>query len=117
MSSAAEIQRRWNREALAAAWTELGSLSLEDVVAAGHDPAGALEVDGRFPAFQFDGDRRRVVAEVVTVLRPVLGPRAILLWVTASSGWLEGARPIDAIDRDPEAVIEAARHQAALGED
>lgn len=113
-SDAASTTERWNREALAAAWDELGSLSIEEAKASGHDLAGALVVGDRVPAFQFAPGRREVVAQVVAVLEGELQPHAILLWLTGSSGYLDGDRPVDAIDDRPDEVVAAARYQASL---
>lgn len=63
------------------------------------------------------GGVRPVVAAVIDALRAELGQRATLLWLTASSGYLEGRRPADLLDEDPGAVMAAAARQAALSHD
>lgn len=113
-NDAASIMEQWNREALASAWAELGSLSAEEAKAAGHATSGALIVGARLPAFQFIAGRQKVVARVVAELEGELSPRDILLWLTTSSGYLDGARPIDEIDANPDEVVAAARYQASL---
>jgi len=41
-------------------------------------------------------------------------PWKLALWFTSNNGWLPGsARPVDMLLSDPEAVIGAARHDAA----
>ncbi len=66
-----------------------------------------------FPVFQFDahGHPRPVIAEV---LRHFTNESdwGKALWWTSPSGWLGGRRPIDVLDEDPDAVVEAARRSA-----
>jgi hypothetical protein len=64
-----------------------------------------------FPAFQFESDwqPREPVAKVL--VQPENGGLrgwSIALWFTAANGWLEGARPVDRLDAQPEQVIAAA---------
>lgn len=64
-----------------------------------------------FPAFQFDASwkPREAIAPVLARLGEVgLGGWSVALWWTAANGWLEGARPIDLLDDQPEQVIAAA---------
>ena len=64
-----------------------------------------------FPAFQFDAgwQPRQAVAAVLSRLGEVgLEGWSVALWWTAANGWLEGARPIDLLDDQPEQVIAAA---------
>jgi hypothetical protein len=86
------------------------------------DEARVFAVDGPdgklFPAFQFnDGEPRPVVAKVLSALAGRLRGWEILMWFTASSGHLEGPRPVDLLDVNPEAVVEAAAYQATLSDD
>lgn len=69
----------------------------------------------RYPSFQLDADGRvrPVIAAIVTVLGEAgWSERSMLLWLVASNGWLEGARPVDLLDSDGERVVQAARHRA-----
>jgi hypothetical protein len=36
----------------------------------------------------------------------------LALWWTSPSGWLGGRRPLDVLDAEPQAVVEAARRSA-----
>jgi len=36
-----------------------------------------------------------------------------LLWFVGSNGWLDGARPVDVMDREPASVVAAAEQLAA----
>src|SRR6266508_6896223 len=63
-----------------------------------------------FPAFQFDSDwqPREAVAKVLAQLaNGGLQGWSIALWCTAANGWLDGARPVDLLDEEPEQVIAA----------
>jgi hypothetical protein len=64
-----------------------------------------------FPAFQFDANwqPRPAVGPVVARLGEAgLDGWSIALWWTAANGWLEGARPVDRLDEQPEQVLAAA---------
>lgn len=91
-----------NASALASRWKKEGRLFAV--------PSGRADL---YPAFQFDahGQPRPVVAEV---LRHFAGESdwARALWWTSPSGWLGGRRPIDVLDAEPQAVVEAARRSA-----
>ena len=39
------------------------------------------------------------------------------MWFTGSSGYLDGARPVDLLETDPEVVVAAAAYQASLSRD
>ena len=43
--------------------------------------------------------------------------RETLLRLTGSCGHLDGARPVDLLETDPEAVVAAAAYQASLSRD
>jgi hypothetical protein len=65
----------------------------------------------RFPAFQLDSNwqPREAVAAVLAQLGDAgLHGWSIALWWTAANGWLEGARPVDLLDEQPEQVVAAA---------
>lgn len=72
-----------------------------------------------YPAFQFDpisGEPRRVVRDVLAAL-PVaeMTEWEVALWWASANGWLDGGeRPVDVIDDDPAAVVEAARRERDL---
>jgi len=68
-----------------------------------------------FPGFQFDaeGQPRAVIAEVIAALEPCSSEWELALWFAATSGWLGGRRPVDLLESDPEAVVEAAHREAA----
>lgn len=76
-------------------------------------PAGRL-----FPAFQFvQGTPRPVIAKVLAALAGQLRGWEILLWFSGSSGYLDGARPVDRLVSAPDDVVAAAAYQASLSED
>jgi hypothetical protein len=90
-----------NRSALAGRWRREGRLL-------------AVDHHGRtyYPGFQFDpdGQPRPVVAEVLEHLGgPSMTPWQQALWFTTANGWLDGRRPVDVLDDDPEAIVDAAR--------
>jgi hypothetical protein len=68
-----------------------------------------------FPLFQIKDNRPRpLVQDVLAILKPTLNGWQIAFWWTTANSWLPGGvRPIDLIDDDPQAVIEAARHEVA----
>jgi hypothetical protein len=66
-----------------------------------------------YPSFQFgtDGHPRPVIANVLEVFEPYgLDGWETALWFTTASGWLDDQRPVDLLTREPEQVVEAARH-------
>jgi hypothetical protein len=66
-----------------------------------------------YPAFQFtaEGLPRPVVAAVLKA-NPARGWQ-LVRWFVANNGWLPGAaRPVDLLDTQPDAVVEAARQAA-----
>lgn len=65
-----------------------------------------------FPRFQFDEERGRpkaVIAATLAALGDAVGPWQTAVWFTSENGWLDGRRPVDLLDRDPDAVVDAAR--------
>lgn len=92
--------RAKNRAALANRWTKEGR-----VFAVPH--GGQL----LWPGFQFDtqGQPRPVVAELLRLFEDEPSPWALALWFTSHTGWLDGRRPVDLLETEPGAVVEAAR--------
>ena len=136
LSDVATTQLRWNALARERALSEFGALTsaglAESRSSATTNPhatpsrwlsAGRVfAVDtaaGRlFPAFQFeDGRPLPVIARILAAMAGQLRGWELLLWFTASSGYLEGARPVDLLAASPDEVVEAARYQASLSED
>jgi hypothetical protein len=93
-----------NRAALAHRWKEEGRIF-----------AVSYQGTTGFPSFQFDasGRPRPVIAEIIDVLGRRSSEWELALWFIAETGWLGGRRPVDLLDRQPEAVLEAARQEAA----
>lgn len=91
-----------NRSATASRW-----LAAKRIFAVNHRGARL------YPSFQFgtDGHPRRVIARVLEVFEPYgLDGWETALWFTTASGWLDDQRPVDLLTREPEQVVEAARH-------
>jgi hypothetical protein len=66
-----------------------------------------------YPNFQFgtDGRPRPVIARVLKAFEPCgLDGWEIALWFTTASGWLDDKRPVDVLTREPDQVVDAARH-------
>jgi hypothetical protein len=64
------------------------------------------------PSFQFDSDTGRLMPEMKTLLGTLPKDRSgwrQALWLFQRHGQLDGARPADVFQKDPQAVIEAAR--------
>jgi hypothetical protein len=95
--------RAINRAALASRWKRKGRIFSVDF-------RGAT----LYPAFQFDhkGQPRPVIARIVRVLGSKGSEWQLALWLTSSVGWLNGQRPVDLLETDPEAVAEAADREA-----
>ena len=96
---------------------EFGFRTTAEIAAAGIDPDRVFSVRYRdaevFPGFQFDEQGRPlpVIAEILAVMRSFSGWE-IALWFTGGNVWLEDDdRPVDRLRTEPEAVIEAARHE------
>jgi hypothetical protein len=67
-----------------------------------------------YPAFQFkDGEPRPVIARVLERFGDKLSPWQTAFWFGAESGWLDGRKPVDLIDSDPDAVAAAAETETA----
>lgn len=102
-SDVAELNRSkaGNRAALASRWKREGKIF-------------GVKHDGKdwFPGFQFEtaGRPREIVGRVLDALGGARGWETAL-WFTGASGYLDGRRPVDVLDDDPEAVVEAARRE------
>ena len=102
---AEQRSRAKNRHALANRWRGEGRV---------------FSVDFRgqrlFPGFQLDLETlapKPVVAEALAALpRGEMSEWEVALWWTSPNGWLGGARPVDVMDDDEQAVVEAASHLA-----
>ncbi len=70
-----------------------------------------------YPGFQFtaEGKPHPAVGAALAELRadPRLSDWQAALWFAGSNGWLGGRRPIDLLDDEPDAVVQAARTEAA----
>ncbi len=67
------------------------------------------------PSFQFDerGNPRPAVAKVIQILGKDTSDWGIAIWFTAANGWLDGKRPVDLLEDEPEEVVQAAEQEAA----
>jgi hypothetical protein len=67
-----------------------------------------------YPAFQFDeeGRPRPVVADVLTTLGQQSQGWELALWFTSVNGWVDGCRPVDLLNSEPEEVALAAEREA-----
>ena len=88
-----------NRSALAARWRSDKKIF-------------AVQRGGRFlyPAFQFDaqGLPRKVISKVLAALGDAVGGWQTALWFVTPNGWLNGKKPVDLLERKPDAVLDAA---------
>ncbi len=124
---------RANVEARAAVIEEFGLLSSHDI----HDLTGAkasnkaaraarlkkvgklfaVPFEGRmmYPGFQLDrsGQPRAVMAQVLKVLSGWAGWQ-IAIWFITENAWLDDQRPVDLLDRAPQAIVEAARKEVDI---
>ena len=128
---AALLQARRNAEARAALLKEFGALTSKQVAEhAGSTAenkaamAASWKQQGRifsvtyrgkqlFPGFQFgpEGRPHPVIADVLRILG---GEHEwqLALWFASRSGLLGGRRPVDLIESEPEAVVQAAQREA-----
>lgn len=68
----------------------------------------------RFPAFEFkDGSPRAVNQAILNAFEDKVSGWALALWFISGNGWLDGDRPVDVLDRDPNAVVRAAERSAS----
>jgi hypothetical protein len=98
--------RARNRAALAGGWRKAGRVFAVSV-------SGQL----RFPLFQFDraGKPKPQLAEVVRPLEQNgLSGWELALWFAGASERLDGKRPLDVLDAEPDRVLTAARQVAEI---
>jgi hypothetical protein len=71
--------------------------------------------DTYIPNFQFDenGKLRPVIARAIQILGKETSDWGLALWFTAASGRLDGQRPVDLLNANPDAVVRAAEQKAA----
>jgi hypothetical protein len=136
LTDATTTQLMWNAKARADAVSEFGALTAAQVEESRgvqtnnpHVTVGrwikegkvfAVEWGGRrlFPTFQFsNGEPRPVITRVLAALADQLRGWEVMLWFTGSSGYLNGARPVDRLSDAPDEVVAAAAYQAAMSED
>lgn len=105
----ANQSRAANRQALADNWKKR-----RQVFSVRHRDASGqtLEV---FPLFQFEDHRPiKAVQSVLEAFGERKSPWKLALWFTSNNGWLPGqARPVDLLTSAADAVVEAARRDAA----
>lgn len=67
-----------------------------------------------FPGFQFskDGQPLPVIAAILAVLAERRSAWGLALWFTSRTGWLGDRRPVDLLESEPDAVVEAAAREA-----
>jgi hypothetical protein len=70
-----------------------------------------------YPGFQFtdEGKPRPAIGATLAWLRsdPHTTDWQTALWFVTPTGWLGGRRPVDVLDDDPDAVVEAARREVS----
>ena len=78
-------------------------------------PDKAARARDVYPAFQFEDHKPiKAVAAVLEAFGERKAPWKLALWFTSNNGWLPGSlRPVDLLRSSPDAVIEAARRDAA----
>jgi len=105
----ANRSRAANRGALADNWRKR-----RQVFAVQH-PDKSLRERDVYPAFQFSNHQPiKAVREVLAAFGERKDPWKLALWFTSNNGWLpDSARPVDLLGSHPDAVIEAARRDAA----
>jgi hypothetical protein len=67
-----------------------------------------------YPAFQFartDGQPLPAIKTILDIFGGQLTPWQTALWFWGGNGWLHDKSPMEMIQRDPQAVIEAAKHE------
>jgi hypothetical protein len=79
-----------------------------------------VEIQGRYvyPGFQFDPESGQPKPVIARILKSLPGPLRdggwqLALWWDNAVDTLEFRRPVDIVDEDPEAVVSAARAEAA----
>ena len=63
-----------------------------------------------YPAFQFDaqGRPRQMISKVLAALGTEVGGWQTALWFVTPNGWLDEEKPVDMLEREPLAVLDAA---------
>jgi hypothetical protein len=132
---AAVLQARRNAEARSALLAEFGALRSQDVADLAESRAtnrAALANRWRtenrvvavpvgdellYPGFQFnaEGKPKPAIGPTIDLLRsdPHTTDWQMALWFVTPTSWLGGTRPVDLLDEDPDAVINAARREAS----
>lgn len=133
MTPARVLQARRNAEARTHLLQEFGAYSTSELAtlreAPGKNPSALPSrwlADGRvfaikhagerrFPAFQFDveGQPLPVIKRILDALEGALAGWEVALWFTTPNGYLDGTRPVDALQREPDEVVAAAGYEAA----
>lgn len=131
-TTVAALQARRNAEARASLLREFGALTSTQVAElAGSRAANRAALANRwkqegrifsvshqgatlYPAFQLDheGKPLPVIARVIGALGSQSSEWQLALWFVSSNGWLRGRRPVDLLESEPEAVVEAAERGA-----
>jgi hypothetical protein len=132
---AAVLQARRNAEARSALFAEFGALRSAEVAdLAGSRAANRAALANRwrgeqrvvavqagdelvYPGFQFtsEGKPHPTIASALAELRSngQVSDWQAALWFVAANGWLGGRRPVDLLDAEPDAVVNAAAREAA----
>lgn len=132
---AAVLQARRNAEARSALLTEFGALRSQEVADLAESRASnraALANRWRaenrvvavplgdellYPGFQFnaEGKPKPAIGPTIDLLRsdPHTTDWQMALWFVTPTSWLGGIRPVDLLDEDPDAVINAARREVS----
>ena len=132
---AAVLQARRNAEARSALLAEYGALRSQDVadLAASRATnraalANRWRTENRviavpvrdellYPGFQFnaEGKPKPAIGPTIDLLRsdPHTTDWQMALWFVTPTSWLGGIRPVDLLDEDPDAVIDAARREVS----
>jgi uncharacterized protein (DUF2384 family) len=132
---AALLQARRNAEARTALFAEFGALRSGEVAElAGSRAANRAALANRwraeqrvvavptgdevlYPGFQFtlEGKPHPTVASALSELRSEsqVSDWQAALWFVAPNGWLGGRRPVDLLDAERDAVVDAAAREAA----
>jgi hypothetical protein len=132
---AAVLQARRNAQTRTALLEEFGALRSHEVAELAHSRASnraalanrwrsehrvvAVPVRDEllYPGFQFsaEGRPKPVVGTALEWLRsdPHTTDWQAALWFATPTSWLGGRRPVDVMDEDPDAVIDAARREAS----
>jgi hypothetical protein len=68
------------------------------------------------PMFQFDGDLsvKPALSRVLTELKPMVDEWALAAWFIQPNPWLQTKQPVDLLDSDLPAVMDAARNGRSI---